>query len=106
MTTYTLAARRNQNLYRSRSKVMVGPVSGGFVTIAAICLLALLYLTQITKTSVFGTRVNELRAQKEKLLSEKRDLEIEAARLQSIKNIESAEAVKGLVAEGNATFIK
>lgn len=85
---------------------MVGPVSGRFVTIAAVCLLALLYLTQITKTSVFGTKVNTLKSQKDQLVSQKRDLEIEAARLQSIKKIESSDAVKGLVAEGRATYIR
>ncbi len=106
MTTFTVAARRNQNLYRSRSKVMVGPVSSRFVTIAVVCLLALLYLTQITKTSVFGTKLNQLKSQKNQLLSQKQDLEIEAARLQSIHSISSSNAVKGLVSEGPTTFIK
>lgn len=106
MTTFTVAARRNQNLYRSRSKVMVGPISGRFVTLAVVGLLALLYLTQITKTSVFGTRLNQLKSQRDKLVSEKRDLEIEAARLQSIQSIQSSSAVKGMVSENTPTFIK
>ncbi len=106
MTTFTVAARRNQNLYRARTGVLVGPISSRFVVVAIVGALALLYLTQITKTSVFGTQLNQLKSQRDKLVSDKRDLEIEAARLQSIQSIQSSSAVKNMVSEGKPTFIQ
>jgi hypothetical protein len=104
MSTATYAMRRNQNLYRNQSRIALGPISLGFVTVGIIAVLALLYLTQITKTSVYGYRVSELTAQKDKVMMAKQELEIESARLSAIHNIQSSKAVSQLVPEQNVSY--
>jgi hypothetical protein len=104
MTTASYAARRNQNLNRATRAITLGPVSVSFVMIAVVSLLALLYLTQITKTSVLGYKVSELQQRQIKLQSDQQALEIEAARLQSIKEIQGSAAVSSLVPTVNTTY--
>lgn len=105
MTTATLAMRRNQNLYRTQSKVQLGPISLSFITIAVISVLALLYLTQITKTSVYGYKMTELNQKRDKILAEKQELQVEAARLQSIERVQASARTKNMVAQGTATYV-
>jgi hypothetical protein len=104
MTSATYAVRRNQNLYRQKSRMQLGPVSVGFVTVATIVVLALLYLTQITKTSVFGYKVSELKAKRDKIQADQQELQIEAARLQSIQQIQNSPAVAGMVSTDQVTY--
>lgn len=106
MSTATYAARRNQNLYRQKARLQLGPFSVGFVTIAVIAVLALLYLNQITKTSVYGYKVSELTKERGKVENIKQELEVEAARLQSIQQIQSSPAVSRMVPETKPTFAK
>ena len=104
MSTATYAVRRNQNLYRQKSQVHLGPISVSFLTVATIVVLALLYLTQITKTNVFGYKVSELQGQRDKILAAKQELEVEAARLQSIQQIQAAPVVAKMVPETPAVY--
>lgn len=106
MSTAAMSVRRNQNLYRTGTKLQLGPISVGFVMIALITLLALLYLTQITKTSVYGYKLSELTQKQQKLSLAKQELEIEAARLQAVQTIQNAPAVAKLVPEQNVTYAK
>lgn len=105
MSTATLAMRRNQNLYRSQSRMQLGPISLSFITIAVVCVLALLYLTQITKTSVYGYKITDLNQKRDKILAEKQELEVEAARLQSIERVQASARTKNMVAQGTATYV-
>lgn len=106
MSTATLAVRRNQNLYRSKTEFKMGPVSTTVVVVAVVAVLALLYLNQITKTSVFGYQVTELQRQRTQAIAQMQDLEIEAARLTSIQQIQGSKAVKGLVPTSQVTYAK
>lgn len=106
MTTATMAMRRNQNLYRSQASLKLGPISSGFVIIAIITVLALLYLNAITKTSVFGYNVTQMQQQKTQAVAAKQELEVEAARLTSIQQIQKSQAVKGMVATNQVTYAK
>jgi hypothetical protein len=106
MTTATYAMRRNQNLYRTKNQVSLGPVSAGFVIVAAIAVLALLYLNQITKTSVFGYKVTDLQNQRDQVVSQKQELEVEAARLSSLQQVQSSKVVAGMVPEGQVSYAK
>lgn len=56
----------------------------------------MIYLTQITKTSTYGYQINELNTQKEQLLSEQRDLEVEAARLQALERVQQSGVAKAM----------
>ncbi len=76
MSTATMYARRNQNLYRQSASLRLGPISVGFVTVAIITVLALLYLTQVTKTSVYGYKLSELTQQKQQLEQQHQELQV------------------------------
>ena len=107
MSTATFAApaaRRNQNLNRQEATLKLGPVSARFIVIAVISLLALLYLNQVTKTSYFTYQSAALTATHNKLIAQKQDLSVEAARLQSIRTVQSSSAVAGMVPEGKPTY--
>lgn len=106
MTTATLTARRNQNLYRQPAKLQMGPTSATFVVIALIGVLALLYLHQITKTGTLGYKVTDLTQKYNRLLSERQDLSVEAARLQSIQATKSSAVASGMVPVNQVSYAK
>ncbi len=106
MSTATVAMRRNQNLYRSQAELKLGPISSGFVIVAIIAVLALLYLNAITKTSVFGYQLTQLQTQQQAAVSANQELEVQAARLTSIQNLQSSKAVQGLVPTTQVTYAK
>lgn len=106
MTTATYAMRRNQNLSRTQTNIKLGPVSATVVMVLTITLLALLYLNQITKSSVFGYQLSALQQQQKQVSQAKQALEVEAARLTSIQQIQNSQAVKGLVPTTQVTYAK
>ena len=106
MATATLVARRNQNLYRQPAKLVLGPTSATFVVIALVAVLALLYLNQITKTSVFGYKASELSAQLGQIKTDEKDLSVEAARLTSIQSVQQSAVAKSMVPAGAITYAK
>jgi competence protein ComGC len=101
-----MTARRNQNLYRQPAQLKMGPTSATFVVIALISVLALLYLNQITKTSQFGYKVSALTAQVREIEAQKRDLAVEAGRLQSIQNAQTAAASHHMVATTQVSYVR
>lgn len=98
--------RRNRNLnrYLSSSSAM-GPVSISFVLIIIVGILALLYLTQITKTTVYGYQVNNLSTERADLLSRNQELQVEAARLQAIARIRDSQVARALEADTQTTVV-
>ncbi len=106
MTTATMAMRRNQNLYRQKAELKLGPVSSGFVLIAITAVLALLYLNAVTQTKVFGNELHQAQTQRGKAVSANQELEIEAARLTSIQHIQDSQAVARLVPTSQVTYAK
>lgn len=98
--------RKNRNYYRYRSAAHpLGPVSLSVTLALMIGVLALLYLTQITKTSVYGYEVNVLTAQREQLTERNQELAVEAARLRSIDRIKKSEVAGELKEQPSVTFI-
>src|SRR6201993_4691694 len=100
----TLALGRQQNLSRGRNSVTfrvtdkrLGPVSNTIILIVLACLVGLLYLTQVTKTNSYGYTINSLQVQQGKLNDEKANLEVAAARLQSLDRVSSSQVAKNLV---------
>lgn len=106
MSTATIAVRRNQNLYRNKAEFKLGPVSSTMVIVAVVAVLALLYLNQITKNSVFGYQVADLQRQRNVAVAEKQELEVEAARLTSIQQIQNSKAVSGMVQSSQVSYAK
>jgi cell division protein FtsL len=106
MSTATLVARRNQNLYRQPAKLTMGPTSATFVVTALVAVLALLYLNQITKTSVFGYKVSSLTAQLNQIKADQQDLSVEAARLSSIQAVQQSAVAKAMVPTSQITYAR
>ncbi len=106
MTTATLTARRNQNLYRQPAAIVLGPTSATFVVIALISVLALLYLHQITKTGRLGYTVTDLTTQRNQVLAQKQELSVQAARLQSIQATKTSASVAAMVPSGQVSYAK
>jgi hypothetical protein len=93
-------ARRNQNAVSFRATTRtLGPVSNTIILIVLACLVGLLYLTQVTKTNTYGYTINSLQQQQTKLKDEKANLEVSAARLQSLERVASSSAAKSLVSQ-------
>ncbi len=106
MATAVLTARRNQNLYRQPTKLQLGPTSATFVVIALISVLALLYLNQITKTNVFGSKLAEVMRQRDQIETQKRDLAVEAGRLQSIAATQNSVVARKMVPTTQVSYVR
>lgn len=91
--------RRNQNVVSFAAPARtLGPVSNTIILIVLACLIGLLYLTQVTKTNTYGYTINSLQQQQSLLKTQKADLEVSAARLQSLDRVASSDVAKNLVA--------
>lgn len=98
--------RRNQVTGRYRDqRPRLGPFSNALVLIIAITLMGLLYLTQITKTSVYGFEVSELKNVKSTLETQNQNLRIESARLQSIERLRTSQIAGELSENDKLTFV-
>lgn len=90
--------RRNQNSVSFvKSGGKLGPVSNSVVLIVLGCLIGLLYLTQVTKTNSYGYSINNLQTEQAQLRSQKADLEVASARLQSLDRVTASPIARNLV---------
>jgi len=60
--------------------------------------LGLLYLTQVTKTNAYSYTISSLQNQQAQLQSEHSQLEVNAARLESVERVASSAVAQQLVA--------
>jgi hypothetical protein len=77
--------RRNQNTVAFRVQKGLGPVTNTVIVILLLSILGIIYLTQISKSSSYGYQINNLDTKQTELLNQKRDLQVESARLQSLE---------------------
>jgi cell division protein FtsL len=71
-----------------RHRLRTGPVALTFLIVILVCVSALLYLTQANKLATRGYASSELKQQKALLEVENERLQVEAARLQAISEVE------------------
>jgi Tfp pilus assembly protein PilN len=107
--TYSTSLSIGKSRYASRGQNAVsyskerqnssrlGPVSNAIVLVVLVCLIGLVYLTQVTKTNAFSYEIQELQTKQTALKDEQKDLELTAARLQSIDSESVARASDSLV---------
>jgi len=90
--------KRNQNsvAFTTRERTL-GPISNTVILIALACLIGLLYLTQVTKTNSYGYTINSLQQQQTQLQNQKVDIEVTAARLQSLDRVAASQVASNLV---------
>lgn len=94
----------NQELGSYSTGRSFGPVTSILFLALVVGVLSLLYLTQITKTSVYGYEIDELNSEQTALIEERQELQVEAARLQSVARIEESSVSAGLEPETNVTY--
>lgn len=89
--------QRNRNVVSLQAnRSGFGPVANGVIIVLILCLLGLVYLTQVTKTNALGYKVNELSSQKEELSDEYASLELESVRLQNLERIKNSQVAQSL----------
>lgn len=91
-------AGRNQNTtsFRGREQTL-GPISNTIMLIVLACILGLIYLTQVTKTNAYGYQIDKLTKEQTSLQQENDDLQVAAARLQSLDRVKNSDEAKKLV---------
>jgi len=100
-------ATRHQNAVSfQEQKRSIGPVSNTIILVVLACVLGLLYLTQVTKTNAAGYTIDDLQKQHTVLQKEHEDLELTAARLQSLDRVASSDANKNLVSVAPAGTVQ
>ena len=91
-------ATRHQNAVSMAEQARnIGPVSNSIVLVILSCLLGLLYLTQVTKTNASGYKIDQMKKEYSQLERDHNQLELSAARLQSMDRVSSSPATQGLV---------
>ena len=97
---------RGQNgvAYRSNERTL-GPISNTVILIVLACLLGLLYLTQVTKTNAYGYTIDKVQSQQASLKSERDDLEVASARLQSLDRVGQSTVAKSMVSVAPAASV-
>ena len=104
--TYSSSASVNRQRFSSRGQNAVsfkaegkrlGPVTNAIVLLVMVCLIGLVYLTQVTKTNAFSYDINKLETTQSQLKEDQKDLELTAARLRSVDSERVAKAAEGLV---------
>lgn len=106
MTTATAALRRNQNITRTKFNLQTGPISAGLMLLGLVILLSLLYLNQVTKTSLFNYKISNLENTHSQLLTQKQQLQIEAARAQSLANSKATASASGMVKTDTVSYVQ
>lgn len=96
--------RRNQNTVRHQlaTKKSLGPVAHVVLIALMLAVLGLVYLTQITKTSTYGYEIQNLQNQKTQLADQQQELQVEAARLQSLAQVKNKSV--GMVQPANVDY--
>jgi cell division protein FtsL len=100
-------ATRHQNAVNFKEQARtLGPVSNTIILVVLSCLLGLLYLTQVTKTNATGYKIDDLQKQYSTLQKEHDDLELSAARLQSLDRVASSPSSQNLVSVAPAATLR
>lgn len=86
--------RRNQNTVKFSGKAKLGPVAHTVLVVVMLAILGLIYLTQVTKTSVYGYQINDLSTKRDNLMSQKQDLQVENARLEALAHVQDSNVAK------------
>lgn len=87
---------RNQNTVAFASAVKLGPVSHTVLIALMITVLGLIYLTQATRASAYDYQANAVDDKIAALTDQKKDLEVDNARLTALKEIQNSNVAKNM----------
>jgi outer membrane murein-binding lipoprotein Lpp len=99
---------RNQNgvAFRPTQERALGPVSNSIILIVLALVLGMLYLAQVTKTNAYGYKIASLQTEQTSLNAQRDDLQVAAARLQSVPRVAASEQAKALVSVAPSGSVK
>ncbi len=97
--------QQNTTRHQTNEKTL-GPVSNTIMLVVLACLLGLLYLTQVTKTNALSYKINDLKTQQSQLKTERDELAVSAARLQSLERVKASETAKNLVSLSSSSTVQ
>ena len=98
--------RRGQNRVRVQAQDGFGPITRTLILVLVVGTLGLMYLTQITKTSAYGYKIDKLEGKRNELVTENESLRVETARLQSIERVRGSEYAANLTSTGDVSFVE
>ncbi len=91
-------ATRHQNAVSMAEQAKtIGPISNSIILVVLSCLLGLLYLTQVTKTNASGYKIDQMKKEYSQLEKDHDQLELTAARLQSVDRVANSPVSQNLV---------
>ena len=96
--------RRNQNSVSFMGSTKLGPVAHTVLVVVMLAILGLIYLTQVTKTSVYGYEINNLQTKRDSLLSQKQDLEVQNARLEALAHAQDSNVAKAMTSPASVDY--
>lgn len=85
---------RNQNTVAFASAVKLGPITHTVLVALMITVLGLIYLTQATRASGYDYAANETADKISALTDQKKDLEVENARLTALQSVKNSSVAK------------
>lgn len=89
---------RNQNTVAFASAVKLGPITHTVLVALMITVLGLIYLTQATRASGYDYMASDVNDKISALGEEKKDLEVENARLTALQNVKQSSVAKSMTA--------
>ena len=87
---------RNQNTVAFASAVNLGPITHTVLVALMITVLGLIYLTQATRASGYDYTASAVQQQISSLSDQKKELEVENARLTALQAVQSSNVAKSM----------
>ncbi|MFZ1258168.1 MAG: hypothetical protein WAQ25_01740 [Candidatus Saccharimonas sp.] len=85
---------RNQNTVAFASAIKLGPVTHTVLVALMVTVLGLIYLTQATRASGYDYAASAVSSQISALTEQKKDLEVENARLTALQSVKNSNVAK------------
>lgn len=115
MSTYTRTVQfnsrrqsnwsRNQNTVAFASAIKLGPVTHTVLIALLITILGLIYLSQATHTVSYGYEASEIDNKIASLSEQKKDLEVDNARLTALKEVQSSSVAKNMTTPTDVQYV-
>lgn len=88
--------QRNQNTVAFASAVKLGPITHTVLVALMITVLGLIYLTQAARVSGYDYTASEIQSKISALNDQKKELEVENARLTALQAVQSSSVAKNM----------
>lgn len=97
--------QRNQNTVAFASAVKLGPITHTVLVALMITVLGLIYLTQATRASGYDYMASEIQGKISSLSDQKKELEVENARLTALQSVQSSNVAKNMTTPSDVQYV-